>query len=201
MKRYPMLFSFLTSVILLVAASSWAWANCDCAKSGCSKPCTKKACVPQCHEEEIEKNYWKCECEEFCVKPPCKQGCKHCEGACERCDCAKGKYHCGHGICEQIRMFVWRSERPAGCPKVYTRKHLYKKVVTKKVPVYKWEVVILCAGCAGGRGTGAGCADGSGVGRGCVGLRENGYANQIPGPIDILPPTSPAASNYKYYSL
>ena len=49
--------------------------------------------------------------------------------------------------CYEPKKFSWTQWTPGGCPTLFTKQKLMKKVVTKTVPSYKWVVEDLCAEC------------------------------------------------------
>lgn len=121
---------------------------CCCAVQGdgsdhCCSVCgdreTHKVCRLVAEEKSVEVICWGSKVEEFCVPGPSCPGCEHCE--CVECTDPKGE------ICSQPKTFVWKEWIPATCSKIFTRKKLMKKVVTKKVPSYKWVVEDLCQPC------------------------------------------------------
>lgn len=116
------------------------------AGSGCCDHC---GCVAHCEticrlvteEKKVEVACWGCKCENFCVGCHSTPGCTHCEEVCTACDEGGGA-----SIGTQPRSFVWTEWFPRGA-KVYTKKKLMKKIVTKKVPTHKWVVEELCPSC------------------------------------------------------
>lgn len=112
-----------------------------CRHCGATADCCK-VCQLKCEEAEVEITCWGCKCEEFCIPDRSCPGCRHCEVVCEDCDCA-GDPNEPHAV---GKWFVWRDWCP-GTAQVYPRKKLMYKVITRKVPVYKWEVVDLCPAC------------------------------------------------------
>ncbi len=91
----------------------------------------------------MEITCWGSQCEDFCVPGPSKPGCKHCKTVCAECDDASCDCYQPHAT---PKTFVWREWIP-GCARVHTKTKLMKKVVTEKVPSYKWEVEELCTEC------------------------------------------------------
>jgi hypothetical protein len=129
---------------VLVAISSDALAGGACCKfCGRAGDCRKVSrCVPE--EKKVEVVCWGSESVDFCVPGPSEQVCTHCEGdVCGTCAPA------GKGPSARPRMFMWKEWVP-GSARVYTKKKLMKKVVTRKVPGYKWVVEDLCADCEDG---------------------------------------------------
>jgi hypothetical protein len=132
----------VASLILLIAASrALAGGDCCCAHCGCA--CSgRKVCRLVCEEKKVDVICWGCKCEDFCVAGPSKPGCRHCEEVCGSCDqpCDCTTPHA------KSKGFTWTEWIP-GRAKIYTKKKLVQKVVTKKVPSYKWVVEDLCPEC------------------------------------------------------
>jgi hypothetical protein len=115
----------------------------ECACSHCRQHCgCEKVCRLVVEEKKVEIVCWGCECEDFCVPGPSCRGCKNCEEVCNFCDDKdpKAPYSKPH-------KFVWYDWTPTPCANVFTKKKLMKKVITKKVPSYKWVVEDLCPDC------------------------------------------------------
>ena len=116
--------------------------GCSCADCGRQAPC-RKVCRLVCEEKKVEVVCWGCQCEEFCLPGPGCPGCKHCEEVCGDCE-AGGDPQKPQA---KSKRFVWTEWFPSHA-EVHVKKKLMKKVVTKKVPTYKWVVEDLCAQCA-----------------------------------------------------
>ena len=116
-------------------------ADCCCEHCGGAKGC-QKVCRLVCEEKKVDFICWGCKCEDFCVPGHSKPGCRHCEEVCgtcnQSCDCTSPH--------AKPKSFAWTEWIP-GCAKIYTKKKLVQKVVTKKVPSYKWVVEDLCSHC------------------------------------------------------
>jgi hypothetical protein len=135
-------FIVLMSLAVLVASAIRAHgADGCCAHCGCACSC-QKVCRLVCEEKKVDVICWGCKCEDFCVPGHSKPGCQHCEevcGDCDKpCDCT-APY-------AKPKNFVWNEWIP-GCAKILTKKKLMQKIVTKKVPSYKWVVEDLCPQC------------------------------------------------------
>lgn len=122
-----------------VADDCCAPANCGtptcCGRCGCHGP-LKKVCRVVCEMKEVKVTCWDVECDDFCVPlPGCGHGC--CGQSCGEPGCCDSGCGCAKPV------------TPPKCGKVRCRKKLVKRVVTKKVPVYKCVVEYVCAGCCG----------------------------------------------------
>ncbi|MDZ4821659.1 MAG: hypothetical protein SGJ20_22090 [Planctomycetota bacterium] len=118
-----------------------ARAGIGCAHCGCSEPCNK-VCRLVKEEKKVKVICWGTKCEDFCVPGPSTPGCTHCEEVCTDCDSCNDR--AAHGAPTK---FVWTDWIPGSCSKVYTKKKLMQKIVTKKVDSYKWVVEDLCPAC------------------------------------------------------
>lgn len=116
----------LCALACVLALSSRAQAGDRC--SGCDSARMKKVCRVVCELRDEKKTVYSCECEDFCVPGP-SQKC----GEKWVCDAD------GH----RRRETIWKP----GCADVRTKAKLVKREVTRKVPVYKWEVVEVCSKC------------------------------------------------------
>lgn len=114
-----------TALVALIASAAQAGHYCD--HCGCQRNC-KKLCRLECGKKKETKTEYSAECEDFCVPGPSKKC-----GVKVECDC-NGRPH---------RKIIWQPT----CAKVYTRKTLAKKEVTKEVPDYKWVVEEYCCVC------------------------------------------------------
>ena len=111
---------------------------CRCRSHGSCK----KVCRLVREEKKVEIICWGGKCEDFCLPGPSKKGCKHCEEVCATCDaCSKD------GVSATPKTFVWYDWFPGCANDIRTKKKLMKKVVTKRVPSYKWVVEDLCGDC------------------------------------------------------
>ncbi len=127
-------------VVASMAGRAFSGDGC-CDLCGCSQGC-HKVCRLVCEEKKVDVICWGQKCEDFCVPGPSKPGCQHCEMVCESC-ADKCDDKAPHGA---PKRFVWTDWIP-GYAMVYTKSKLMQKVVTKKVPSYKWVVEDLCPGC------------------------------------------------------
>jgi hypothetical protein len=129
------IFTALSQTAFVIAGA------CRCDHCGCNRGC-QKVCRLVCEEKKVDVICWGCKCEDFCVPAPSTPGCRHCENICETCDAA--------GDCtkprSQVKKFVWTDWTPS-CAKIYTKKKLMQRVVSKKIPSYKWVVEDLCPEC------------------------------------------------------
>ena len=175
----------LTVVALASLLARYATAGSGCCdRCGCDGG--GKVCRLVCDEKEVEIDCWDSKCEDFCEPGPCRLGCKHCERVCTNCngkgcgDCGGGCSDCsakgcdggcgsggsGWGLFSGGKKFAWRTTIP-GCARIFTKKSLMKKTVTKKVKVYKWVLEDLCDGC---------------------GMKAKGDAPDVPADADVPPP-------------
>lgn len=128
-------------MIMAFTATAGAEDGC-CAHCGCTAQC-HKVCRLVCEDRKVEKTCWGCICEDFCVPCAGTPVCKHCEDVCESCgdpDDPKVPF-------ARARKLIWHDWTPNGAT-MYTKKKLMRKVVTKKVPGYKYVVEDLCDACA-----------------------------------------------------
>jgi hypothetical protein len=121
----------------LFAKTSIASAG-GCCKCGC--PQAEKVCRLVCEEKKVQVTLWGMNEEDFCVPGPSRKGCENCEEVVDPKENEKTP-------CYGPKTLVWSDWTPKGCPTLYTKKKLMKKVVTKTVPSYKWVVEDLCAEC------------------------------------------------------
>ncbi|MFO7904505.1 MAG: hypothetical protein R6U98_17715 [Pirellulaceae bacterium] len=100
--------------------------------------------------KEVEVTCWDSQCEDSCLPGPCKMGRRLSEKV-RGC----GADGCRDGGCASAgnggsrgggKWFVWRMTTP-GCARIFTKKNLMKKTVTKEVCVYKWKIENLCSAC------------------------------------------------------
>jgi hypothetical protein len=98
-----------------------------CHHCGCQRDC-KKVCRLEVKTKKKKDVEYSCECEDFCVPGPSKRCGFRIDSDCN-----------GH----PQRTFIWQPQ----CAKVYTRKKLVAKEVTKEVPDYKWVVEKYCCVC------------------------------------------------------
>jgi hypothetical protein len=109
-----------------------------CCKCGC--PQATKVCRLVCEEKKVQVTLWGVRDEDFCVPGPSKVGCRDCEVVADPKENDKTP-------CYEPKKFSWTQWIPSGCPTMFTKQKLMKKVVTKTVPSYKWVVEDLCAEC------------------------------------------------------
>ncbi len=112
--------------------------NC-CAKCGCQSRCNQ-VCRLICEDKKVQEVCWGVQTEEFCIPGPSTPGCEHSEKVCEPGPDPKDP-------CTASHKFVWTSWIPSMTAKIFTKKKLMKKTVTKTVPNYKWVVEDLCPEC------------------------------------------------------
>lgn len=140
-----MLYKSVSTALLAGAIVGWLGATFVDAGDGCCTKCGRQCEVTRiCRRVEDKKKItvtcWGVEEEDFCLPGPSTPGCEHCEEACESDGCRL------HGC---ARSLVWRDWLPSDRAKVFTRKKLMKRTVTRTVPSDKWVVEDLCAGCRG----------------------------------------------------
>ncbi len=111
-----------------------------CTHCGCHE--CHKVCRLVCEEKKVEVVCWGCKCENFCLPTHGKEIAKHCELVCDDQACGD----CHNGVQVKPKKFVWREWCPS-CAKMFTKKKLMKKVITKKIPTYKWVVEDVCDKC------------------------------------------------------
>lgn len=111
----------------IVLFTDLARAGHFCDHCGCQRNC-RKVCRLECGKKTEEKVEYEVECEDFCVPGPSKKC-----GVTTECD--SGGHH--------RRKIIWQPT----CAKVYTRKTLVKKRVSKETPDYKWVVEEYCCVC------------------------------------------------------
>ena len=130
---------YLIAIALLTAyCPGPALAETDkCAACGACTAC-RKVCRLVCEETKIDVVCYGCKCEDFCISGPSCPKCDHCETVCGECN--------SEGVHSQSKEFRWTSWLP-GHAKLYTRKKLMKKTVTKTIPTYRWVVEPVCASC------------------------------------------------------
>lgn len=127
-----------TAVCAMTTSASFAGGLC-CKICGEDGEC-RKVCRLECTEKKIATTCWSFKEEDFCLPLPSHPTCSHEECVCDDCDPDAPKPHF-----PTIRF--WREWSPAACGKVFTRRKLMKKTVTKTVPSYKWVVEELCPAC------------------------------------------------------
>ncbi len=121
-----------------VAAVARAGIGC-CAHCGGSEGC-QKVCRLVCEDKKIAVTQWGCQCEDFCVPGPSQPGCQHEDFVADECCDPKAP-------CSEPKRFVWTEWVPGCGAKVYKKKKLMKRTVTKTVPGFKWVVEDLCPQC------------------------------------------------------
>jgi hypothetical protein len=113
-----------------------------CSHCGCEDQC-EKVCRLVKEEKKIDVICWGCKCEDFCLPKPSSRCCEHCEMVCAE----DGKPCDPESPCVKEKKFVWTEWIPGCGATMHTKKKLMKKVITKKVPSYKWVVEDLCKQC------------------------------------------------------
>lgn len=114
-------------------ASAGCCADCGC-RTGVTKVCRR---VPE--QKKVSVTCWGCKEDDFCIPGASTPNCEHCEDVCRPNDGC-----CLHGC---TRSFVWTEWLPSNCAKIFTKKKLMKRTITKTVPSYKWVVEELCPAC------------------------------------------------------
>lgn len=141
MRNHACRILLLTLIAVACIAGRALSADGCCAHCGCTQG-AHKVCRLVCEEKKVDVICWGHKCEDFCVPGPSKPDCTHCETICASCpDTCDVK--APHGA---PKRFVWTDWIP-GCATTYTKSKLMQKVVTKKVPSYKWVVEDLCPDC------------------------------------------------------
>ncbi len=130
-------------LVVVRSATSPAWAAGRCC-AGCRGQ--RHACTKVCRlvreEKQVEVVCWGWACEDFCIPPPSRSGCRHCETVCD--ECAAGDPAQPHA---KAKKSTWTDWIPGCATRLNTKNKLMKKVVTKKVPSFRWEVEDLCPAC------------------------------------------------------
>lgn len=130
--------TLLVLVILVVISSRARAGSSCCAHCGCTDGC-QKVCRLVCENKKITTTCWGCQSEDFCVPGPSQANGRYCDVVCNDNDTK--------APCVQPKRFAWTEWIP-GDAKVYTKKKLMKRTITKTVPSYKWVVEDLCPQCA-----------------------------------------------------
>lgn len=106
----------------------------------------RHSCMRVCRlvreEKKVEVVCWGWACEDFCIPPPSRPGRRHCETVCD--EYVGGDPAPPHA---KARKFTWTDWIPGCATRLNTKNKLMKKVVTKKVPSFRWEVEDLCPAC------------------------------------------------------
>jgi len=110
---------------------------CQCGCGACQKVCRLVR-----EEKTVSITCWGSKCEDFCLGGPSHINCKHVDEVCTICD---DPTKCDN-VSSKPKKFVWYDWCPSWA-KQHTKTKLMKKVVTKKVPSYKWVVEDLCTEC------------------------------------------------------
>lgn len=131
------LFGAIGAVLVGVTKSARA-AGGRCCKCGCEQ--ATKVCRLVCEEKKVQVTLWGVNEEDFCVPGPGRRGERGCEMVVDPKENEKTP-------CYEPAKLSWSQWIATGCPTMYTKKKLMKKVVTKTVPSYKWVVEDLCAEC------------------------------------------------------
>jgi len=132
-----------SSVLFLLLATNVAErihaATRFCAHCGGSDGC-QKVCRLVCEKKKVTITCWGCKEEDFCVPGPSSLASKHCETVCV--DDLDPK-----SPCVEPKKYAWNEWFPGNCAKVYTKKKLMKRTITKSIPSFKWVVEDLCPQC------------------------------------------------------
>ncbi len=126
------------AVVITIAGRARA-GNRWCAHCGEADGC-QKVCRLVCENKKITAICWGCACENFCLPGPSTPSCRNCEMVCDETSDPKAP-------CVQPKKLVWTDWIPGQCGKVFTKKKLMKRTVTKSVPSFKWVVEDLCPQC------------------------------------------------------
>ncbi len=124
--------------VAAITVRAFAGSGC-CVHCGREENC-QKVCRLVCEDKKITTTCWGFKSEDFCVPGPSQRGCTHCETVCDECPGPKGP-------CVQPQKLVWTEWMPGSSAKVYTKKKLMKRTVTKTVPSYRWVVEDVCSQC------------------------------------------------------
>jgi len=114
--------NFLALAALLLLMISHAVAGDCCLRCGCEQH-VRKVCRLVCDTKEVKQTCYSLECEDYCLPGP------------PRCCCHKSS--CGE--CSKC-------VQPT-CGKVRTKAKLVKREITRKVPITRCVVEVLCDGC------------------------------------------------------
>ncbi|MBC7818932.1 MAG: hypothetical protein IAG10_18750 [Planctomycetaceae bacterium] len=130
----------LLSLGLAIVAATVARAGFGCcAHCGGLEGC-QKVCRLVCEDKKITVIQWGCKAEEFCDPGPNKLGCQH-------EDFVEDQSQDPKAPCSEPKRFVWTEWIPGGHTKLYAKKKLMKRTVTKTVPSFKWVIEDLCPQC------------------------------------------------------
>lgn len=137
--------SIILSAMLYAFAGTLSWlpntgSACElcCALCGQAEAQTR-VCRLVCSEKKITVTCWSCECEDFCLPGPSWPSGRNAEVACADEDSPCREPH--------PKLFIWSHWKPLTGPKLMTKQKLHKKIVSKKVPSYRWVVQDLCQDC------------------------------------------------------
>lgn len=141
MRTHPfrIILGSLLGLMLVTTIATGVRAGGGCAHCGRTEAC-QKTCRLVCEDKKVPVTCWGCKTEDFCVPGRSTPGCQHCDTVCDECNDPKAPY-------SEPKKFVWTEWIPGGCAKVFTKKKLMKKTITKTVPSYKWVVEDLCPQC------------------------------------------------------
>ena len=112
----------LLLVVGLVLGTVPASAGDCCHRCGCEQQ-VRKVCRLVCDTKEVKETCYSLECEDYCLPGP-PQCCCH-KSSCGECS---------------------KCVKPT-CGKVRTKAKLVKREITRKVPITKCVVEVLCTGC------------------------------------------------------
>lgn len=142
MRNFMILLMFGATSVVAVCGDLARAGGHGCAHCGCEASC-QKVCRLVKEEKKVEIICWGCKCEDFCLPRPSSPCCEHCETVCAE----DGKECSPDSPCVKPKDFVWTEWIPGCGARIHTKKKLMKKVITKKIPSFKWVVEDLCTQC------------------------------------------------------
>ena len=125
--------------MLLFAPMPTTAQHLRCDHCGCQAEC-RRICRVESTEKEISTTHWGIACEEFCIPGPTLPMCKHCETVCDDAKDDKAPF-------SRPKRLQWTQWGPGNHAWTKNRAKLMKRIVTKKVPCFKWVTEDLCAEC------------------------------------------------------
>ncbi len=143
--RCQLILRAVQTLLLVLATAGYASAErFRCDHCGCDAPC-QKVCRLVKHEKKVDVVCWGCKCEDFALPKPSTPGCKHCDEV-----CLAGEAGNAGPDCVKPKAFVWREWLPGCGATIHTKRKLMKRVESRKLPSFKWEVETLCPRCEAG---------------------------------------------------